>query len=117
MFSAETMAYIRLRNAVTDVGALKIRKGPLRFTAFGQQAVPVAGARITVDRGESARRLTATRVALTGVFALALKKDVTKLFITVEGTDGSAMVVECPAKKEGAARRLGVLVQTEHPAP
>ncbi|MGW4028231.1 hypothetical protein ACWEFL_02745 [Streptomyces sp. NPDC004838] len=107
---------LELRLAASAIGGMMVRKDPLRFTAPGQMDVPVKGATITVDRGEAAKRITATRVALTGIFALALKKDSTKLFITIEGADGSAMLLECPARKEGEARKFALLVQTKHSA-
>lgn len=112
--SAETKAYNQLRDAVISIPGLNVRKKPLRFAASGQADVPATGARISVDRGESAKRITATRLALVGPFALAFKKDKTRLFITIEGADGSAMLVECPAKKEGAARKLMVLVHSKY---
>ncbi|MFJ5887485.1 hypothetical protein [Streptomyces californicus] len=106
-----------LRLATAGVGAMLVRQNPLRFTSPGQMDVPVHGATITVDRGEAAKRITATRVALTGVFALALKKDATKLFITIEGADGqSAMLLEVPAKREGNARKLALLVNARYGA-
>lgn len=114
---AAAKAVLDLRLAVSGVGGMMIRKDPLRFTAPGQMDVPVAGATVTVDRGEAAKRITATRVALTGIFALALKKDSTKLFVTIEGADGSALLIECPAKREGAARKLALLVHAKHPTP
>jgi hypothetical protein len=109
---AETKAYQKLSDAA--LGILSVRKKPLRFIASGQADVPAAGARITIDRGEAAKRITATRVALTGIFALALKKDQTKLFITVEGKDGSVLVAECPAKREVKARKLAALVHSTY---
>lgn len=113
---AELKAAADLRLLVTSLGGILVRKEPLRFTAPGQMDVPVHGATITIDRGEHAERLTATRVALIGPFALLAKKDSTKLFITIEGTDGSAMLREVPAKKEGAARKLALLVHAAYPA-
>lgn len=114
---AEAKAFSDLRLATAGVGAMLVRKDPLRFTAPGQMDVPVHGATVTIDRGEAAKRITATRVALTGVFALALKKDATKLFITIEGADGeSAMLVECPARREGHARKFATLVNARYGA-
>lgn len=113
---AESRAATALQLATGGIGHLIIRKGPLRFTLAGQMDVPVTGAKITIDRGEAARRITATRVITTGIFALALKKDATRLFITIEGVDGSAMLIECPAKKEGTARKLALYVHTKHAA-
>ncbi|MFJ3258481.1 hypothetical protein ACIPK9_37340 [Streptomyces sp. NPDC086771] len=115
---AASKALMELRLASGAVAGMLVRKDPLRFTAPGQMDVPVAGATITIDRGEAAKRITATRVALTGIFALALKKDSTKLFVTIEGADGkSAQLFECPAKREADARRLALLVHTKHAAP
>jgi hypothetical protein len=49
-------------------------------------------------------------VLTTGIFALALKKDTTKLFVTIEGADGSVMLREVKASKEGKARALAAAV-------
>jgi hypothetical protein len=68
---AAAKALLDLRLAVSGVGGIMIRKDPLRFTAPGQMDVPVAGAKLTVDRGEAAKRITATRVALAGPFGHA----------------------------------------------
>lgn len=114
---AEAGAATALQLASSGIGHMIIRKGPLRFTAPGQMDVPVEGARITIDRGEQAQRITATRVALIGPFALLAKKDQTKLFVTIEGADDSAMLLECPVKKEGAARKLAIIVHTKHALP
>lgn len=113
---AASKALMELRVASAAVGGMMVRKDPLRFTAPGQMDVPVTGATITVDRGEAAKRITATRVALTGIFALALKKDATQLFVTIEGADGSVMILSCPAKKELGARQFAALVHTKHKA-
>ncbi|MEU3000194.1 hypothetical protein [Streptomyces sp. NPDC006995] len=112
---AAAKALSELRLATAGVGAMLVRQDPLRFTSPGQMDVLVHGATVTIDRGEAARRITATRVVLTGVFALALKKDATKLFITIEGADGtSAMLLECPAKREGHARKFATLVNARY---
>ena len=111
---AEAKALLELRVAVP--GGMMVRKDPLRFTAPGQMDVPVKGAKVTIDRGEAAKRITAARVALTGPFALAMKKDTTRLFITIEGMDGSALLLDCPIKKEVAARKFAILVHTKHAA-
>ncbi|MER7696179.1 hypothetical protein [Streptomyces sp. NPDC096095] len=112
---AAAREFSELRLATAGVGSMLVRRDPLRFTAPGQMDVLVHGATITIDRGEAARRITATRVVLTGVFALALKKDATKLFVTIEGADGtSAMLVECPAKREGHARKFATLVNARY---
>lgn len=93
-----------------NAGYLGIRVKDGVFKLIGQPDVPVTGAVVTVDRGEAAKRITATRVLTTGIFALALKKDTTKLFVTIEGVDGSVMCREVGAKKEGKARALAAAV-------
>lgn len=108
----EKAAAKKLSNLKVAAGLLGIRvveDGTL-FRLMGQSDVPVAGARVTVDRGEAAKRITATRVALTGIFALALKKDTTKTFITVEGADGSVLFREVSAGQEGQARAFAALM-------
>jgi hypothetical protein len=84
-----------------------------KFRAPNQEPVDVDGARVTIERGEEAgKRVTATRVLLTGLFALALKKDMNQLFITIEnGTQ--VMLCPVPAKKEAAARILATMVNGE----
>lgn len=81
-----------------------------KFKHVDQGIVPIVGAKVTVDRGEAAKRLTVSRVALMGVFALLAKKDATQLFVTIEGVDGSACLLGIPASKELAARKFAVLV-------
>jgi hypothetical protein len=102
------------RELKTAAGLLGIRVSDGMFKFVGQASVPIAGATVTVDRGEAAKRITATRVALTGIFALALKKDSTKLFVTIEGADGSVLTREVSAGKEAKARTLAALVQTRN---
>lgn len=84
------------------------------FKAPGQMDVPVDGAKVTIEKGEEAKaRITATRVALTGIFALVLKKDMNKLFITIEGASGEVLVQPVAAKKEDKARIFATLVNGE----
>ena len=84
-----------------------------QFRAPNQDPVPVEGARVTIERGEDAgKRVTATRVLLTGLFALALKKDMNQLFITIENSD-KVMLCPIPAKKEAQARILATMVNGE----
>lgn len=78
-----------------------------------QQPIPIDGARITIEAGETARkRITATRVALIGVFALWAKKDMSQLFITIEHEEG-VVLVPVPARKEAAARVFATAVNGE----
>lgn len=84
-----------------------------KFRAPNQEPVPVDGSRITIERGEEAgKRVTATRVLLTGLFALLLKKDMNQLFITIENGE-QVMLCPVPAKKEGAARILATMINGE----
>lgn len=72
----------------------------------GRKRYPLAGARATVDTaGAIDRRVTATRLILTGPFAFGLrkKKDSRELFLMVEG-DGFAFVVELDPKRQKEAR-------------
>ena len=97
--------------AAAAAAGLTVMSG--QFRAPNQDPVPADGARITIERGEEAgKRVTATRVLLTGLFALALKKDMNQLFITIENGD-KVMLCPVPAKKEGAARILATMVNGE----
>jgi hypothetical protein len=79
----------------------------------GQQPIPIEGARVTIEAGETARkRITATRVALIGVFAIWAKKDMSQLFITIEHEDG-IVLVPVPARKEAQARIFATMVNGE----
>lgn len=85
-----------------------------KFKSPNQMDVPVEGARVTIERGEEAKaRITATRVALTGIFAFFLKKDMNQLFITIEGADGEVLVQPVAARKEAQARVFATLVNGE----
>lgn len=67
---------------------------------------PIAGAVARVDvSGDVSRRVTATRVLTTGVFALGLrkKKDNRKVFFVVEGV-GWSLTVRLGPEFEGRAR-------------
>lgn len=110
----EEKAAARRNRQITQTAAaagLNVMGG--KFRAPGQEPVPVNGARITLERGEDARkRVTATRVLLAGPFALLMKKDQNQLFITIEN-DGQVMLVPVPARKEAEARVLATMVNGE----
>jgi hypothetical protein len=94
MFGSVRLADDRVYNSKTDEG------GALK------------GARATIETsGEIEKRITATRLATTGVFALALrkKKDNRQLFLTVEG-DGFAFVVDVDPKQEKPAREFAAKI-------
>lgn len=74
--------------------------------SHGKETVPLAGARVSVETaGDVDRRITATRLILTGPFALAFrkKKDHRELYLTVE-SNGSMFVVPVDPKKGADAR-------------
>ncbi|MFJ9961108.1 hypothetical protein [Streptomyces avermitilis] len=107
---AERAQATHLRNLRLAAGAFGIRVSDGHFKAFGQQDVPVEGATVAYETGEASKRLTATRVALIGPFALLAKKDNSKMFLTILGADGSGIVMEVPAAKEVTARQLQALL-------
>lgn len=68
---------------------------------------PVAGAHASIETtGDIERRITATRLLATGVFALALrkKKDHRTLWLTIEGPTFQAVVEVDPAREQIARR-------------
>jgi len=74
----------------------------------------VKGAHATVETsGELEKRVTATRLILTGplAFGLRKKKDTRQLFLTVEGED-FAFVVEVDPKKQTEARQFAARINT-----
>ncbi|MFJ3587518.1 hypothetical protein ACIQUY_29320 [Streptomyces sp. NPDC090231] len=100
----------RIRVAAAAAGVTVIGS---KFHQAGQAPIPVEGSHVTIELGEVARRrITATRVALTGIFALWLKKDESKLYITIEHPDG-VILYPVAAKKEDKARVFATLVNGE----
>jgi hypothetical protein len=84
-----------------------VRNGQI---VHGRDKYPLAGAHATVDTaGAIDKRVTATRLILTGPFAFGLrkKKDSRELFLLVEG-DGFGFVVELDPKKQKDAREFAV---------
>ncbi|MEV7364260.1 hypothetical protein [Streptomyces sp. NPDC091299] len=78
-----------------------------------QEPIPIDGAHVTIEAGETARkRITATRVALIGIFAIWAKKDMSQLFITIEHEEG-IVLVPVPARKEAQARIFATMVNGE----
>ncbi|WP_086732196.1 hypothetical protein, partial [Streptomyces fradiae] len=109
----EKAAAARQRQITTAAAAAGLTVIGGKFRAPNQEPVPIEGARITIERGEEAgKRVTATRVLLTGLFALLIKKDMNQLFITIENGD-KVMLCPVPATKEGAARVLATIINGE----
>lgn len=64
----------------------------------------------SVDVGQPRKSLTATRVVLLGVFSLAMKKDKTKIYVTID-TPTETLVVEGSARDEREARLFASAVE------
>jgi hypothetical protein len=85
-----------------------------QISAPGQASGPIAGARATVDTaGQLSRRITATRLVLTGPLALAWRKkrDERELYLLVEGV-GWAISVPVDPKKGQEARTFAAKVNS-----
>ena len=71
----------------------------------------VAGAAAEFQHGANVgSRVTLTRVALTGLFALGLKKDRNKVYVLIELADGQQEMIEAKAKDEKAARKFAAAI-------
>jgi len=95
---------------------IKVKDGEV-ITGSGRG--PVAGAHASLETtGDIERRVTATRLLATGVFALALrkKKDHRTLWLTIEGPTFQA-VVEVDPKREAIARRWVAQFNTRAATP
>lgn len=67
----------------------------------------IAGATAEFEHGANVgSRLTATRVVLTGVFALALKKNKNKIYVMIELRGGERLLIEARAKDEKKVREF-----------
>lgn len=92
-------------------GGVTIKNGEIRHK---DGSGPLAGAHASVDSaGDLDRRITATRLILTGPFALALrkKKDQRELYLLVEG-QGFAIVEQIDPKKGVDARKFAARLNT-----
>ena len=79
---------------------------------YGYESVDVCGARAHVETaGDIDRRVTATRLLLTGplAFGLRKKKDHREVFLTIEG-DGFAWAIQVKPQQLGDAHRFAALV-------
>lgn len=104
-------AEIRARNIKMAAGRMGIMvRGGTHFQVMGQSQVPIAGAKVTIAEGEASKRVTLTRVALAGPFSLLMKKSNTKMFVTIEGTDGTGIVLKVSAGKMETALQLSMLL-------
>jgi hypothetical protein len=76
----------------------------------GTQHWDLAGATATVDIGHQHKGVTAGRVLALGVLALAVKKDKTQAFITVDLANNETVIIEGPAAKEKQAREFAATI-------
>lgn len=92
-----------IRHESASFEGIKMQGGRI---SRGGTGGPVAGATARVETGADAgKRITATRLVATGVFALAIKKKTGHVFLTIEHPDYD-IVVEVPTKKESDARKF-----------
>ncbi len=71
----------------------------------GTKSWLVAGTRAELEHGANiGSRVTATRIVLTGVFALALKKNKNKVYVIIETQSGEQILIEGKVKDETKAR-------------
>lgn len=92
-------------------GGIRVANGQIRHR---RDVWPLAGAEATVETaGEMRTRLSATRIALIGIFALGARKKVDKreLYITVEGPD-FAFVESVNPKRGKKAREFAAQLTT-----
>ena len=76
----------------------------------GKQKWDITGARAEVEVGADRKRITATRVVALGVFALAAKKNETKVFLTITLADGEEILIETAVKNEAKARKFATAI-------
>lgn len=76
----------------------------------GLQHWDLTGATATTELGHQHRGVTAGRVLALGVIALAVKKDKTQVFVTVDLANNETVIIEGPAAKEKQAREFAATV-------
>jgi len=79
------------------VGQWRILTGKLTYK---NRPIDPAGIEWEVETGEQLKRITATRAATIGVFALLAKKDDTKVYLAATLPDGQQILETFP-KKDG----------------
>lgn len=68
---------------------------------------PLAGVVAEFEHGANLRgRVTLTRVALTGVFALGLKKNRNRVYVAIQFPNGDQVLLEAKGKHEEQARQF-----------
>lgn len=72
----------------------------------GRQTLPIAGTTVEFSAGNAHRRVTATRMALTGPLAFALKKDAGHNFLVFTAADGRQCVTTVEPKRTSSAMQF-----------
>ena len=104
---------------IAEFGPFLVRpSGVEKRSGKGRGKHPLEGVSATVETGEEMhRRITATRLVLTGVFAWAIKKKSGgTYFLTIEGP-GFAWVEEVDRKKHADAVKVAAAVRGAVAAP
>lgn len=86
------------------LGDLQLRSRTLKVFPGGRE-FQLVGAVADVGEGANSKRVTVTRVAVLGVFALAAKKGNHDVYLTINGPDFD-LVRKFPVKQEIAVRRF-----------
>jgi glycine cleavage system aminomethyltransferase T len=76
----------------------------------GVQHWDLTGAEATVEVGAQHKGVTAGRVLALGVLALAVKKDKTQVYVTINLADNKSVIIDGPAAKEKQARLFAATV-------
>lgn len=76
----------------------------------GVQHWDLTGATATTELGHQHKGVTAGRVLALGVIALAVKKDKTQVFVTVDLANDETVIIEGPAAKEKQAREFAATI-------
>lgn len=112
LFSRDALK-TRIDERANNFGQVRLYGGKVFNEKTGEGGW-VKGAHANVETsGQLDKRVTATRLVLTGplAFGLRKKKDSRQLFLTIEGDD-FAFVVEVDPKKQAEARQFAARVNT-----
>lgn len=93
-----------LFDALEDVGMLIDRVD--ETVKAGRQTLPIAGTTVEFSAGNAHQRVTATRMALTGPLAFALKKDAGHNFLVSTAADGRQCVTTVEPKRTSSAMQF-----------
>ncbi len=109
---ADGEAQVRARAAKKAVSQFEGASVDARVITYEGASHPVAGAHARVEtHGEIKKRVTVTRVAAMGVFALAARKKISNLFLTIEH-DNYQLAIPVPLKKRAEALTFASRINT-----